>query len=157
MIGELHVVTGMTATFTYGRTADWDIGTTVAAGNGPFSVSGSSHVGNSTGSSVTITRSGNFGHRLLSQFRFQRWHYANSCTGVYDKVEPVKWAGSGLEDRRLRLQPRSPLRDVELAIRTSRAAGHHREPHVAQWWSRLETSAPILSPLPAHLTGSTLS
>ena len=97
VIGELHVVTGMTASFTYGRTADSDIGTTVAAGNGPFSVSGSSHVGNSTGSSVTITRTGNFGHRLLSQFRFQRWHYANSCTGVYDKVEPVKWAGSGLK------------------------------------------------------------
>ncbi len=96
VIGELHVVTGMTASFTYGRTADSDIGTTFEAGNGPFSVSGASHVGNSTGSSVTITRTGNFGHRLLSQFRYQRWHYANSCTGQYDKVEPVKWAGSGL-------------------------------------------------------------
>lgn len=97
VIGELHVVTGMTGSFSYGRTADSDIGTTFSAGNGPFSVSGSSHIGNSTGSSVTITRTGNFGHRLLSQFRFQRWRYRDSCTGTFDKVEPVRWEGSGLK------------------------------------------------------------
>lgn len=96
VIGELHVVTGMTGSFTYGRTADSDIGTAFSAGSGPFSASGDAHVGNSTGSSVTITRSGDFGHRLVTQFRFQRFHYASSCTGVFDKVEPVKWEGSGL-------------------------------------------------------------
>ena len=86
VIGQLHSVAGMAASFTYGQTADSDIGTAFAAGKGPFSVSGDAHVGNSTGSSVTITRSGNFGHKLLTQFRFQRWHYASSCTGVFDTI-----------------------------------------------------------------------
>ncbi len=96
VIGQLHSVAGMTASFSYGRTADSEIGTAFSAGNGPFSVSGDAHVGNSTGSSVTITRSGEFGHKLLTQFRFQRWRYASSCTGVFDKIQPFRWDGTGL-------------------------------------------------------------
>ena len=96
VIGQLHSVAGMTASFSYGQTADSDIGTAFSAGNGPFSVSGDAHVGNSTGSSVTITRSGEFGHKLLTQFRFQRWRYASSCGGVFDKIQPFRWDGSGL-------------------------------------------------------------
>jgi hypothetical protein len=96
VIGQLHSVAGMTASFSYGQKADSDIGTAFSAGKGPFSVSGDAHVGNSTGSSVTITRSGEFGHKLLTQFRFQRWHYASSCTGVFDKIQPFRWDGTGL-------------------------------------------------------------
>jgi hypothetical protein len=96
VIGQLHSATGMSASFTYGRAADSDIATAFSAGQGPFSISGDAHVGNSTGSSVTITRSGNFGHKLLTQFRFQRWHYASSCTGVFDKIQPFRWDGTGL-------------------------------------------------------------
>ena len=95
VVGELHKWKDTTATFSYGQTADSDIGVGVnATGNG-WSLGGTVHISQSN--SATVGWGGwapdtTFGGQLRSQFRYELRHWGSPACGV-EMIVPVGWAG----------------------------------------------------------------
>jgi hypothetical protein len=101
--GQLHVSGDTTkAQFTYGRTADTDISAAYRVAGGAWSLSGSTHVGNSLTSASTKTASSFYYRHELSQFQYGLWKlYADCYEGeIYqnqDHTEVLMWIGGGLD------------------------------------------------------------
>lgn len=77
-VGEANMAYGdSNATFSYGRTADSSVTTGYSVNGSVFSVSGSRHIGNSSGASVDGSTGGQGQYKVLSQFLFRegrgRW------------------------------------------------------------------------------------
>ncbi len=99
VVGELHKWKDTTATFSYGQTADSDIGVGVnATGNG-WSLSGTVHIAQTYSATVGWggwDPNGIFGGQLRSQFRYELRHWRNAPGSTYcgvDSIVPVSWAG----------------------------------------------------------------
>jgi hypothetical protein len=99
-IGELHTASDSTAKFTYGRTADSDVGVAFSDNGGAWYLSGSAHAGNSLDASVGQNAGAHFGYRLISQFNYaQLWLVADCFEGWglymgHRSVEVDTWRGS---------------------------------------------------------------
>jgi hypothetical protein len=103
-VGELHTASDSTGKFTYGRTADSDIGVAFSDSGGPWYLSGSAHAGNSLSASVSLSAGANFGHRIISTFNYaQLWFVADCFEGNdlymgHREVEVDTWRGSITSD-----------------------------------------------------------
>lgn len=95
-IGEIHTPgTGSSATLTYGKTADSDIGVGVDTG-GNWHLSGSVHVGDTNAASVSWTRGANYGKRESSLFAYQMYHVIYAPCDYY-KIVAETWGGGGAD------------------------------------------------------------
>lgn len=77
-IGEYHSPNDSWGHFTYGRSADSDIGVGFAQTGQGWHVSGSVHVGNTNSSNVGWQKGSNVGRRLQSQFKYMLYRWV-SC------------------------------------------------------------------------------
>jgi hypothetical protein len=95
-VGEFHAWTDTTGKFTYGKTADSDVGVGVAYNGGSWSVSGSAHMGNSDEFAVSWNRGPSFGKQLKSGYHFVRERLmpdagsSPSCSRT-DRIRGTKW------------------------------------------------------------------
>lgn len=93
---EFHNQQDADGSWSYGATADSDVDVGVLnLGAGSWSVSGSSHVGTTAGSSIGGSTPGNYDRQPVTFFHYVRG--ANSCTGV-QQVFANSWYG-GLTDK----------------------------------------------------------
>jgi len=95
VVGELHKWKDATASFTYGQTADSDIGAQSRESNGDWSVESAVHISNSRSASVTWSggdANSTFGRWLTTNFQYedQLWGGAY-CSFEY--VRSVGWNG----------------------------------------------------------------
>lgn len=117
VVGELHTTLDMQATFTYGSTADSDIDIGFStAFSGPWSMSGSRHVGNQSSGEVTWSKGENFHRKLLTSFMYAKYRKVG-CAGTYYTVEAVEWRGGALaggpaDDPTARCRGIEPLKKV---------------------------------------------
>lgn len=96
VIGEVHTWTHHTAKWSYGRTADSDIGVGVTYDGRVWSQSGAFHVGTSSSSVVTKRAGSLYGRLLLSRFEFRRIAWVGFCPFVpREMIMPSRWL-SGL-------------------------------------------------------------
>jgi hypothetical protein len=74
VVGELNNAYRDTrSSFTYGRSADSDIGVAVAFVGGNFSIEGSTHVSNSSGARITHPARGPYAKLVLSSFTYGKY------------------------------------------------------------------------------------
>jgi len=96
VVGEIHKWKDTTASFSYGQTADSDIGVGVnATGNG-WSLSGTVHVAQSNSATVGWggwDPNGLFGGQLQTQFQYERRHWQNAPGSTYCGVESIVAVG----------------------------------------------------------------
>jgi hypothetical protein len=96
--GQLHLGKDQSATYTYGLTADSDIGVGYSTDNSNWSIKGSVHVGNARGSAITMSKSttrGYFGKKTKTQFQTAKFKYVNCFGQTHWGVKAQKWvAGS---------------------------------------------------------------
>jgi hypothetical protein len=99
-VGEVHTAGDADETFTYGQSADTDtdIAIGLAGGTGPWSISGSVHLGDSTssGSDVNWHVNSNVGRRVETQFHYikQKVHYVpDACPADYQQIKSTGWNG----------------------------------------------------------------
>jgi len=101
-VGELHVYWDGTAKFTYGKTADSEMGVGYSHSYGPWSVSGTVHIGNSNSRAVDISGSAPasfpeqpFGHRIITKFHYlhERSSQGGDCN-VVDRIRATEWIAS---------------------------------------------------------------
>ena len=102
-VGEVHTAGDSSEVFTYGKSADTDTDVAIglAAGTGPWSITGSVHLGDSSqsGSDVTWRVGALVGHRTDSQFHYvrQKVHYVVSeCPADYQTIKATGWDGGAL-------------------------------------------------------------
>lgn len=94
-VGEYHSTKNMSGTFTYGKTADSDIGVGTSIDYGStWSIKGTVHAGNSLGASYTWTIPADKGNRVRSIFEYDwnDWY----CDALYldTEVTAEQWNGS---------------------------------------------------------------
>jgi hypothetical protein len=96
VIGEVHTWTDHTATWSYGKTADSDIGVGISYNGTAWQQSGTFHVGTSSSSTVAKAAGSLYGRLLLSRFEYRKLHWTGYCPflPVYT-ITPVRWL-SGL-------------------------------------------------------------
>jgi hypothetical protein len=96
IIGELHTWTDETATWTYGRTADSDIGVGISYDGKAWKQTGSFHVGSTNASSVTKSAGSRYGRLLASKFQFKKYQLIGYCPFLPNyEITPTRWL-SGL-------------------------------------------------------------
>jgi hypothetical protein len=106
VIGELHNALDVTSTFSYGVRADSSIQRAVSADGTVWKIGGSLKIGNDNGESagLVVTQnapSDNWGHELLSQFRYGKVKITMACGSpgsipiVWDtyEIDALKWMG----------------------------------------------------------------
>jgi len=96
VVGEIHKWKDTTATFSYGQTADSDIGVGVNATGSGWSLSGTVHVSQSTSATVGWggwAADGIFGGQLQTQFQYERRHWINAPGSTYCGVESIVAVG----------------------------------------------------------------
>lgn len=101
VIGELHTWRDMSATFSYGTSADSDISTGYSWDGGTtWALGGQLHIGTSTSTVSTKTAAADYyGRAIRSQFEYVKYHFAG--TFCYDDAtyqSPWKWTGGGIID-----------------------------------------------------------
>jgi hypothetical protein len=96
VVGELHTYYDQSGTFTYGQTADSDIGVGVSQNGTNWSLSGSLHVGNNVGSSVSKSAGAYWGYTQKSNFHYHKLFGNAFCPYLY-KVEAQSW-NTGMTD-----------------------------------------------------------
>jgi hypothetical protein len=100
-IGQLHVSADTpTARFSYGSSADSDIDLGYRNGTAGWTLSGSIHIGNATGTTTVANKSSYWYRHVLSRFRYGLWKlYADCYEGeVYQNqqhTEAMEWIGGG--------------------------------------------------------------
>lgn len=93
---EFHNQQDADGAWSYGSTADSDIDVGVLhVGQGSWTISGTSHVGTSSGATIGGSTSGNYDRQPITFFHFVQG--ANSCTGI-QQVFANQWLG-GLADK----------------------------------------------------------
>jgi len=85
---NFHNASNANASWTYGETADSDIETAFKAGGGAWGVRGSSHVGNSDGSSVGHSYTDKVNHYARTSFQFTEGYYKPFGQGSYCNGDP---------------------------------------------------------------------
>jgi hypothetical protein len=73
-VGEIHTAGDVTENFVYGKQADSDIGVLVSPGGVNWTASGTAHVGNTLGSSVTWSSGEDVGYRTDTDMEVRRYH-----------------------------------------------------------------------------------
>lgn len=97
VIGEYHLWDGMSGYFSYGATADSDLGVGYSSSStGPWKVSSSVHIGNrrSTGTSMKYNASGRYGKHLRQRFKYNRSRFRYYCPGysyTYYRIYAKYW------------------------------------------------------------------
>jgi hypothetical protein len=95
VIGELHKWKDATASFTYGQTADSDIGAQSRESNGNWTVEAAIHISNSRSASVSWSGGAanrTFGRQLTSNFQYEEQLWGGAyCSFLY--VRSVGWNG----------------------------------------------------------------
>ena len=94
-IGEYHSTKNMSGSFTYGKTADSDVGVGISTDfGGTWSIRGTVHAGNSLGASYTWTIPADKGNRVRTIFEYDwnDWY----CDALYldTEVTAETWNGS---------------------------------------------------------------
>ena len=96
VIGEVHTWTDHTAKWSYGKTADSDIGVGVSYNGTTWSQSGSFHVGTASSSVVTKRAGSRYGRLLLSRFEYRKLAWVGYCPFLpKETIVPGRWL-SGL-------------------------------------------------------------
>ncbi len=104
VVGELNnAYRDTTASFSYGSQADSDIGVGVAAAGSGFSIDGSVHVSTDNSATVSRSRRGPYGRRVLSSFRYGKYRkqFRTARCPTQTIVKAEEWNG-GLYDRKQR-------------------------------------------------------
>jgi hypothetical protein len=95
VVGELHVVSDLSGTFTYATTANTTIGVAFSSNGGSsWSLSGDVSITNSISASASLKESGNWGHQLKSEFHYvkERQWCPYAWTSNY-RVLATDWDG----------------------------------------------------------------
>lgn len=95
VVGELHTVTDLSGTFSYGRTANSSIGVGVSSdGGGTWSVSGTAAVSNTLGATVLQgNQAANWGKQLKTQFHYLKQRFYCVAWTSYYRVIASQWDG----------------------------------------------------------------
>ncbi len=95
VVGELHTVTDLSGTFSYGQTADSEIGVSVSLdGGGHWSLSGSSSVSNTLSSKITQgNQAANWGHQIKTQFHYLKQKQSGCNHPTWYRVIASQWDG----------------------------------------------------------------
>ncbi len=96
VVGELHTVTDLSGTFSYGQTADSTIGVGASSdGGSTWSVSGSVSINNSSGGTVTQgNQAANWGKQLKTEFHYLKQRFYCIVWTSYYRVIASRWDGS---------------------------------------------------------------
>jgi hypothetical protein len=95
VVGELHKWKDATASFTYGQTADSDIGAQSRESNGDWTVETAIHISNSRSASVSWgggAANGNFGRQLTTNFQYEHQLWGGAYC-AFEYVRSVSWNG----------------------------------------------------------------
>lgn len=95
-MGELHSAAGEAEDFTYGKTADSDIGVGFSSGGSGWSINGTVHVGNSLSTSVTAHIGADEGHREDTQMGFKKYDVTwtpSWCAAESTQIRSTGWNG----------------------------------------------------------------
>jgi hypothetical protein len=92
---DLHTYLDMSASFSYGKTADsvMEVGVSQSSSSG-WGADGSVHVSNQSSSAVSWSEGDHFAHRLSTEFlvaEYKTVEYCPSQTYTYYQTEPQKW------------------------------------------------------------------
>jgi hypothetical protein len=101
-VGEFHTVGGMSGYFTYAKsnTTDSDIGVVTSGGiRGPWSSSGSIHVGSGSATTETWNRGSNWSHRVRTQFVYAKQQMYTGCGQplAYYRIKATAYAAGALD------------------------------------------------------------
>jgi hypothetical protein len=103
VIGEVHTWTDHTARWSYGKTADSDIGVGVSYNGTTWSESGSFHVGTSSSSVVSKRAGSRYGRLLLSRFEYRKLAWVGYCPFVPQAtIVPGRWLSGLVEGASVR-------------------------------------------------------
>jgi hypothetical protein len=102
-IGELHAASDVKGTFSYGRTADSDIGVGFKYNNNGWTQSGTAHVGTTSSGESGFSLVSNFHSHIKSQFGHAEYEYRadGACPGTgarytARRVVPGNWLGGAV-------------------------------------------------------------
>ncbi len=128
VIGELNNAYGDTeSSFSYGASADSEIGVAVAAKGKGWDLDGSTHIGNTTSASVGKTRKGRYAKRFYSVFRYAKYKEIGGCLpSPRYRIRAEEWRG-GLRSHKQRgtlgrCNPGYPYEGGSTVTRTSKKA-----------------------------------
>lgn len=96
VVGEIHTWDDMTGRFTYGQTADSDVGVGWSTDGKAWKLSGGIHVGNSSSTAAWKDAGPFFGYRLKSGFRYVKYRTDDpmDCGGGFRyKIQATQWNG----------------------------------------------------------------
>jgi hypothetical protein len=95
VVGELHTGPDASAKFTYGTTADSDVGTGVFDAIRGWSLAGETHVSTTSSSSVSWTQESNSDVELLTTFHFVKALHRSfgACQASFTTVDASAWDG----------------------------------------------------------------
>jgi len=103
VIGEVHTWTDHTARWSYGKTADSDIGVGISYDGSAWRQSGSFHIGTSSSSTVTKKAGSRYGRLLLSRFEYRKLHWTGYCPFLPAyTIAPARWLSGLVEGRNVR-------------------------------------------------------
>ena len=103
VIGEVHTWTDHTASWSYGKTADSDIGVGISYNGTAWRQSGSFHVGTASSSSVTKSAGNLYGRLLLSRFEYRKLHWIGYCPFLPAyTIAPSRWLSGLVEGTSVR-------------------------------------------------------
>lgn len=103
VIGEVHTWTDHTAKWSYGKTADSDIGVGVSYNGQAWSESGSFHVGTASSSVVTKRAGSRYGRLLLSRFEYRKLAWVGYCPFLpKETIVPGRWLSGLVEGASVR-------------------------------------------------------